>query len=113
MGTIWNAYGCRARRWPRTPVFLLSICALAPSLLLGRTSAQNLTACSASFRGSELTISNHWIERRWSVASGQLRATSIRDLKMKVEWLAAGAPAVTPGEHPEFVFSQHWQSSPV
>ena len=60
--------------------------------------AADLSSCKATFNGTELTIANSHVARKWKVANGLLYATSLRDLDSGVEWLAR--PSAQPAPYP-------------
>jgi alpha-galactosidase len=52
--------------------------------------------CHARWSETELVIGNTCIERKWNIQNGVLTATSFRDLKAGVEWIASPAEHATP-----------------
>jgi alpha-galactosidase len=58
--------------------------------------AQDAGSCTASLNGSELTVRNRLVERRWRVQNGLLFATSLRDLSTGVEWLSKPSREAAP-----------------
>ena len=68
--------------------FVAVVFALVLASSAARLVAQDISTCQASFNGGELVIRNTHIEGRWQVMNGVLRATSLRDLKTGIEWLA-------------------------